>query len=172
MTSRSTSSPPLEPRPWLKEKVYDPKRRRTVELVKSSIDALTKDRKRVSLAALCARSKVIDRDGKGISESAILRNEEARAYYEQHRGWKAVIRQRRRNLQIQIPPASARIKIDRDLTRVRYRYLKLTKAELVERLLTVEQAHAALQEQWFQVNDQMLNWRLRAERLEPRHGEG
>ena len=171
MTSVSTSSPQPEPRPWLKEKVYDPKRRRTVALVKSSVDALRNDRKRVSLAALCARSKEIDPEGKGVSESAILRNEEARGYYEQHSSWKAGSKARQSICQIKNGGAPGRIKVDRDLSRVRSRYLKLNKAELVERLLAVEQAHAALQEQWFQINDQMLNWRLRAERLDPRHGE-
>ena len=65
MKSASKSSRQSEDRPWLKEKVYDPKRRRTVELVKSSVDSLMKDRKRVSLAALSARSKEIDPDGRG-----------------------------------------------------------------------------------------------------------
>ena len=45
--------------------------------------------------------------------------------------------------------------------------MKLTKVELVQRLLLVGQAHGALQEHWFQVNEEMLNWRLRAERTEP-----
>ncbi len=171
MTSGSTPSPQPEPRPWLKEKVYDPKRRRTVELVRSSVDALRKDRKRVSLAALCFRSKEVDPVGKGICESAILRNEEARSYYEQYRSWKADSRARQSTLQIKNGVVPGRIKANRDLGRARSRYLKLSKAELVERLLAVEQAHAVLQEQWFRMNDQMLDWRLRAERLEPRHSE-
>ncbi|MGD0696176.1 MAG: hypothetical protein ABSB82_15100 [Terriglobia bacterium] len=172
MTSVSTSSPESEAKPWLEEKVYKPKRRRTVELVKSSVDALMKDCKRVSLAALCIRSKEVDPDGRGVSESAILRNEEARTYYKEHRSWKAASRNRQRICQTALAPG--RIKIDRDLARVRSRYLKLTKAELAQRLLAVEQAHAALQERWFQVNEQMLSWRMRAEEFEPqvRRGEG
>jgi len=165
--SASTSSPELEVRPWLKEKVYEPKRRRTVELVKRSVDALLKERKRVSLATLCARSKEVDPDGRGVSESAILKNEEARTYYEQHRSWKAVSRKHPRFCQTEKTRALSRIKLNRDLGRVRLRYMKLTKVELVQRLLLVEQAHGALQERWFQVNEEMLNWRLRAERTEP-----
>jgi len=80
VTSASTSSPDLEAKLWLKEKVYEPKRRRTVELVKRSVDALMKEHKRVSLATLCARSREVDSDRRGVSESAILKNEEARAY--------------------------------------------------------------------------------------------
>jgi hypothetical protein len=125
-----------------------------------------KAHKRVSLAALAARSKEIDPDGRGISESTILKNQEARIYYEQDRSWRAGSGNRQRIFKpnaVTVPP----IKGDRDRARVRYRYLKLTKAELVERLLEVEQAHAVLQEQWFHVNEQMLCWRMRAERLEP-----
>lgn len=174
MKSASRSSRHSEERPWLKEKVYDPRRRRTLELVRSSVDSLMKEHKRVSLAALSAQSKEIDPDGGGISESTILKNQEARLYYEQHRSWK--IGSLNLNGQrickasaVTVPP----IKGDRDGARARYRYLKLNKAELVERLLGVEQAHAVLQERWFQVNEEMLSWRLRAERLDPqlRRGE-
>lgn len=154
--------------------MYDLKRCRTVELVKNSVAALLKDRKRVSLAALSARSKAIDPDGRGISESAILKNPEARTYYEQHRSWRKAASGTRRSAckptTVRIP---ARIKIDRDAAHVRYRYQRLNKAELVERLLAVEQAHALLQEQWFQLNEETLDWRLRAERSKPqlRRGE-
>jgi hypothetical protein len=164
-TSRSTL--PSKDRSWLKE-VYDLKRSRTVELVKSSVDSLMQDRKRVSLATLSARSKEIDRAGSGISESAILKNQEARIYYEQHRSWRKARSGNRQGIgkstAIGVP---ARIKSDRDSARVRYRYLKLHKTDLVERLLTVEQAYAALQEQWFALNEEVLSWRLRAERSEP-----
>src|SRR5260370_9239660 len=95
---KSLSRLSSEDRPWLKEKVYGPKRRRTVELVKRSVDSLVKERKRISLSALSARSKEIDPDGRGVSETAILNNEEARAHYEQHRSWKRGARRRPRRL--------------------------------------------------------------------------
>src|SRR5262245_3357097 len=85
--SKSRSSLPVNDRSWLKE-VYDLKRSRTIELVKSSVDSLMQERKRVSLATLSARSKELDPGGIGISESAILKNHEARIYYEQHRSWR------------------------------------------------------------------------------------
>ena len=153
-----------EDRPWLKEKVYGPKRRRTVELVKKSVDSLVEDRKRISLSALSARSKEIDPDGRGVSETAILNNKEARVYYEQHRSWKAGARNRLRALK----PIGGivRLKGDRDAARVRYRYLTQSKSQLVERLLAVENAHAVLQERWLEANEEVLSWRLRAERAE------
>ena len=155
-----------EDRPWLKEKVYGPKRRRTVELVKKSVDSLANDRKRISLSALSARSKKLDPDGRGVSETAILNNEEARVYYEQHRSWKASAGNRPPALKLIGLSVTAEIKGDRDAARVRYKYLKWTKAELVARLLAVENTHAVLQERWLELNEEILSWRLRAERTE------
>ena len=61
-----------EPHPWLEEKVYAQLRQRTVDLVKRSVDALLKDKQRVSLSTVAAKSREFDE--KGISESAILDN--------------------------------------------------------------------------------------------------
>ena len=164
MKSLSRLSP--KDRPWLKEKVYAPNRRRTVELVKKSVDSLANEQKRISLSALSSRSKEIDPDGRGVSETAILNNEEARAYYERHRSWKAGTRRRPPALKPIGATVGAVIKRDRDAARVRYRYLKSTKAELVARLLAVENTQAVLQERWLELNEEILNWRLRAERAE------
>jgi hypothetical protein len=57
-------------------------RRRTVDLVNRSVDALCKDKQRVSLSTVAAKSKELDPEHRGISESAVLDNQEARAYYE------------------------------------------------------------------------------------------
>ena len=73
-----------EPHPWLEEKVYAKLRQRTVDLVRQSVNALLKDKQRVSLSMVVAKSKEIDPEHRGISESAILDNQEARAYYKQH----------------------------------------------------------------------------------------
>jgi len=126
-----------------------------------------KDGKRISLAALSARSKEIDPDRRGVSESAILKNHEARLCYEQHRSWKASSGNRKGTLKPHhCVTVTAGIKADRDTARVRYRYLKWSKADLVARLVAVENAHAALQERWVKVNEEVLSWRLRAERAE------
>ena len=89
MKPKSKLKDNTEDRLWLREKVYHSKRQRTVELVKRAVDSLQKDKRRVSLASLTARSKELDPEGRGISESAILNNEEARKYYEQHRAWRS-----------------------------------------------------------------------------------
>jgi hypothetical protein len=102
MSSRSNPdlSAPHEPHPWLEEKVYAKLRQRTVHLVKQSVDALRQDKQRVSLATVAAKSKELDVEGnsKGISESAILDNQEARVYYEQYRSWHGSSRKRAKPL--------------------------------------------------------------------------
>ncbi len=77
-----------EPHPWLEEKVYAKLRQRTVDLVKQSVDTLLKDKQRVSLSTVAAKSKELDPEHWGVSESAILDNQEARAYYERYRSWR------------------------------------------------------------------------------------
>jgi len=156
-----------EDRPWLIEKVYAPKRQRTVEVVKRAVDCLLKDKQQVSLSSLAARSKELDPEGRGISESAILNNEEARQYYEQHRAWKGKSRNRPTRSK-DAPEITGPIKIDRNLPRALYRYLKMSKAELAARLIAVEQKYAEQEEQWLQVNEELMTWRLRAERAEVR----
>ena len=149
---------------WLVEQVYEPKRERTIELVKRSIDALLEQKERISLASIAVASKKVDPERQGVSESAILSNEQARAYYEQHRSWKGT---RRKESVVTVPPSHpGQVKPDRDLTQVRQRYLRMGKAALVNRLLVVEQTYAEQQERWLVQQDELLQWRLRAEQSE------
>src|SRR6266851_1681646 len=153
---------------WLVEQVYTPKRQRTIALVKRSVEALKQEHQRISLASIAAKSKEVDPDQIGVSESAILGNDEARAYYEQHRSWKQA---RKASARAAEPPAQPRIrtiKLDRDEERTRLRYLRLGKQELAQRILALERAYAEDKEQWLQHNDELLNWRLRAEAAEAR----
>jgi len=79
----SRSSPSCEAPAWLRV-VYERRRRRTVRLVELSIAALLNDRKRISLAALVRVSKTVDpAEPDGVSESAILHNEQAYTLYRQ-----------------------------------------------------------------------------------------
>src|SRR5258706_7115965 len=122
------------PHPWLEEKVYSKLRQRTIDLVKQSVDALRKEKQRVSLATVVAKSKELDRGRRGISESAILDNQEARAYYEQHRSWRGSSRKRAKPLTVSSPAALGVVKPGRDEQRVRQRYLRMSKEALVARL--------------------------------------
>src|SRR2546427_6883916 len=131
-----------EPHPWLEEKVYSRLRQRTVDLVRRSVDALRKDKQRVSLSTVATKSKELDSDHRGVSESAILDNREARAYYEQHRSWQGNRKKRAKPKALASPAQPGSVKPDRNEQRVRQRYRRMSKDALVERLLAVERLHA------------------------------
>lgn len=163
-SSLNESSAPV----WLTEQVYQPKRQRTVDLVHESIDALRKAQTRISLASIAAKSRELDPTGTGISESTILTNEEARAYYERHRSWK---HQRRPPTPTQKPsrnPEPSPIKLTRDEVRARQRYQRLSKGELVDRLLAAERSAAEWEQRFLAHQDDILSWRLRTEAAEKR----
>lgn len=157
-----------EPHPWLEEKVYVRLRQRTVDLVKQSVDALSLEKRRISLATVAAKSKELDADHRGISESAILDNQEARAYYEQHRSWRGSPRKRAKPLAAAQTASPRSVKPGRDEQRVRQRYLRMSKDVLVERLITAERTLAEQRERWLSQQDEALTWRLRAETVERR----
>ena len=170
MSRGSSTASDREPHPWLEEHVYAPKRQRTVDLVTRAVDALLAERARdhgttrISLGTIVARSRQLDPAGKGISQTAILGNPEARAYYERHRTAALAPPPAPPRPAVTAPPVAA----GRDLTRVRRRYLRLGKAELVERLVATEQARASAHERWLAATDELLAWRLRAEEAERR----
>ena len=168
MSSRFSQDPNdrHEPHPWLEEKVYAKLRQRTIDLVKQSVDALRKEKQRVSLATVAAKSKELDTDHRGISESAILDNQEARAYYEQHRSWRGSSRKRAKPLAVTSPASLGAIKPGRDEQRVRQRYRRMSKEALIERLVTAERTLAEQRERWLGQQDEVLTWRLRAEAAE------
>lgn len=153
-TNRNSESSQEKPsanraHPWL-QKHYQQKRERTVRLVKATVDQLVKEGETVTIEAICRRSVQIDAEGRGVKKSAVLENEEAHAYYRAHSvSYRATAARKRIgkvvNTSVQAHPL--RIDAHRDVDRVRYRYLQMTKPEIVERLLQVENAYAELAEQ-------------------------
>lgn len=174
MPSRFNQSPNdhHEPHAWLEEKVYARLRQRTVDLVRQSVDALLKEHTRVSLATVTAISKEFDPDHRGVSESAILNNQEAREYYEQHRSWRSSSRRRAKPLIVAPSASGGFVKASRDEQRVRQRYLRMSKETLVERLLTAERTAIEQRERWLAQQDEALTWRVRAEMAEARLKKG
>ncbi len=170
MSSRFNQDPNdhHEPHPWLEEKVYAKLRQRTVDLVRQSVDALLKNKQRVSLSTVAAKSKELDPEHRGVSESAILDNQEARAYYEQHRSWRGSSRKRAKPLAATAPASPGVAKPGRDEQRVRQRYLRMSKEMLVERLITAERTLAEQRGRWLSQQDEVLTWRLRAEAAKAR----
>ena len=122
----------------------------------------------MSLSTVAAKSRELDTEGKGISESAILDNPEARAYYEEHRSWQGSSRKRAKPLVVAMPLQPSAIKPGRDEQRARQRYRRMSKEALVERLITAERTLAEKQASWLSQQDDALTWQLRAETAEMR----
>lgn len=160
----TNSTAPLTERAttWLEEQVYEPRRKRTVDLVRQSVDALRKAKQPISIATIVAKSKELDPTNRGVSASALLSNQEARTYYEQYRTWNITRSKRRLKPTRQSPIRPMSVKPDRDIGRVRQRYHRLSKSELVERLIVAEQDHAACQQRWLTTADEVLTWQQRA----------
>jgi hypothetical protein len=163
----SRSSPSSEPPAWLRD-LYERRHRRTVRLVELSIASLKQTGGKPSLAAIARASKTVDpSDPRGISESAILHNEEAYALYRQHTD--------RKRHTPRTPSSSPRIeagarnrlrvRADRDRRRARQRYMRATKADLVERLLVAEQGYAEIEDRWLWSADDLLVWIMLVDRL-------
>jgi hypothetical protein len=148
--------------------VYEPKRQRTFDLVKRAVDLLVEQRKldgttRVSLNSIVAIAKQLDPAGHGIAHTSILENEEAYAYYKRFR---TASKPKKRERAPTHTGTALLVKTDRDQGRVRQRYMKLNRADLVDQLLSVEQQYAQLHERYLAVNDKLLEWQLRAEQAE------
>ncbi len=121
-----------------------------MRLIKATVDQLVKEEQAVTIESICHKSREIDAEGRGIKKSALLENQEAHAYYREHSASYRTVQARKRagkaaKLSVQAHPL--RIDPHRDVDRARYRYLQMTKLEIVERLLQVEHAYAELAEQ-------------------------
>lgn len=162
----TTSTSLTEAHAWLKEKVYDPKLQRTVGLVRQAVEDLVKLRQRVSLASVSRKTKEIDPEGRGVSESAIGGNPEAHSIYARHMSWKGPRRRKNRDAGAESSAVQRSIDPNRDSSRVRQRLMWKGKDELVNELLELEQRYAVQEEQWLRLNDDLLMWHLRAEKAE------
>jgi hypothetical protein len=102
-----------------------------------------------------------------VSHTAILNNAEAKNYYKQYRSWKGVrsiVKVRTNGSQISsLENTLPRIKLDRDLARVRGRYMRLSKRELVEKLIWIEQLYAEQEERHITTCDDLLHLKLQNE---------
>jgi hypothetical protein len=121
-----------------------------VRLVKAAVNQLVEEKQTVTIEAICRKSAEMDAEGRGVKKSALLENQEAHAYYREHSTSYRAAQTRKRTgkgarASVQVHPL--RLDPQRDVGRARYRYLQMTKPEIVERLLQVEQAYAELAEQ-------------------------
>lgn len=144
-------------RPWLKQH-HQATRQRTITLVKTAVDRLLQEGKTVTLEAICTLSREVDPEGKGITKAGVLGNAEAHAYYRKHSTTyqRGLGYQRRKGRNKRVATIPLRVGMDRDVARVRQHYLLQPKADLVERLLAVEQELSETQRQLTALQFQML----------------
>lgn len=139
MNQHSDSKPDQSVRPWL-DIHYDKRKQRTLELVKLSVDTLRKQGKEVTISSVSNISKELDPDCKGIHPNTLRTNPEAHQYYSKYNN--SFKRKQIKKSKLKNSSNSYNfedIKMDRDLATVRSRYNKLTKSELIERLIQAEQ---------------------------------
>jgi hypothetical protein len=153
-------------RPWL-QKHYEARRQRTIQLVKATIDRLLADGQVITLEAICTRSPEVDPEGRGVKKAGILGNEEAHAYYRKHSvTYQSGRGQQQRKGTVSVSTHPSRLHPDRDIGRVRQRYLQQTKQDLVERLLAVEQEWITCQNQVARLQFALLDLQQRVEEAE------
>jgi hypothetical protein len=162
MSKRNSQPAPT----WLKESVYEPKRKHSVDLVKQSVDALVTQRKqdrktRISLATIVATSKQLDPTGTGVAHTTILENAEAYAYYKKYRTTSSKTA-KRRNQRVSVDMSEPDVAQDPAFAKRRQHYMTWRRAELVDELLRVQQERDQFHEQWLDANDNLLQWQLRA----------
>ncbi|MCY9669905.1 hypothetical protein M5X11_34195 [Paenibacillus alginolyticus] len=142
-------SPQTNEREWL-QSLYDEKKKRSFELGVKAIDLLVKEGSSVSYRTVSDKSKKIDAEGIGIHPNTIRKNKELHAYFSKHISAKLLYKPRKSS---RVPIASdldsfKQIKQDRDITRVKQRYMQLTKNELVNQLIQMEQYIANQNQHW------------------------
>jgi hypothetical protein len=132
-------------KPWL-EKEYQKKKNRAYEIGKKAIDELVKQGKRVSYRSIESASKSLDPEGKGIHANTVKSNEALYDYYLQ---FAHTVKTAKSRSKLTMGSASYQhIKPNRDLAQVQKRYLKMSRSELVAKLIEAEECIAQNQSVW------------------------
>jgi len=131
------------------KKEMDPRYKRTVEMVSDAVEKLKQAGLEISRASIVRQTIKSDPSGRGISESAIRSNTDAREIYTANRTWKARSESKRRS------PAPDRkqvlsigIILKRDESTAYRRHMSHDKQYIVERLLWLEKKYATEAKVW------------------------
>ncbi|MEH7610596.1 hypothetical protein [Gottfriedia acidiceleris] len=137
-------------RPWLKES-HEKRSNRSVDIGKRAIDLLVKKGEPVTYSNVALVSKEIDPEGKGIHPNTIRVNEQLNEYYKQN-SLTFKQKENRNNkpiFNVDMDEINFRnIKSDRNVENTQRNYMKLTKKELVKRLIYAEQYIAENNSKW------------------------
>jgi hypothetical protein len=133
---------------WLQAS-YERKKNRSFDLGVKAIDALTKEGTSVSYRTVSDKSKEIDPDGIGIHQNTIRKNKGLYKHFLIHSTTKVYKPRKISHKPLDDDIDSFKhIKQDRDVDRVRQRYMQLTKPELVDLLIRMEQYIAYQNQHW------------------------
>lgn len=134
---------------WL-DKVHQQRKKRSVSIGIQTIDFLVTQGIPVTYHNISQHSKQFDTQGKGIHPNTIKRNDELYTYYKKHSKTYKVNKVRKKPTMPPIFDESSLRKISpkRDINVVKTKYMKLSKEELVNRLIAVEQYVAENQKRW------------------------
>jgi hypothetical protein len=136
---RESDSSPKNNQTWL-QPLYEQKKARSLQLGIKAIDDLRKSEGIISYATVAKRSRELDQEGNGIHPNTLRKNTELMEYFLKYRTSKY-------NKPLKRSAQSAdeeldefrNIKQDRDIDRVKQRYMKYTKPELVDLIIRMEQ---------------------------------
>lgn len=146
---------------WLR-KEYDKRENRSIGLGKEAIDRLVREKKDVTYNNISKKSKELDPQSKGIHPNTISRNEELYEYYKKHSKTYAKKKtlEKRRKVQNKQPHLNNfdYIKLDRNKADVRKRYNRLTKKELINRLIECEEYIARQNNLWLVEKFEEVNY--------------
>ncbi|MGS0530237.1 hypothetical protein ACU80C_30460 (plasmid) [Bacillus mycoides] len=138
-------------RTWLKG-VHESRSQRSLLLGKGAIDLLVKQNLPVTLKTVSEKSKEIDSEGKGIHPNTITTNPQLNEYYKQHS--KTYKQKSNSNQSLQKCSVAftsvdyRRIRADRSIENTERKYIKMSKKELVQRLILAEQYIAENNKMW------------------------
>ncbi|WP_427110282.1 hypothetical protein [Lysinibacillus xylanilyticus] len=136
-------------RQWL-DKVHQQRRERSVSIGIDTIEYLVEQGIPVTYHNISQYSKQFDTQGKGIHSNTIKSNDELYTYYKKHSKTYKVNKIRKKPTTPPMFDESSLRKISpkRDIDVVKTKYMKLSKEELVNRLIAVEQYVAENQKLW------------------------
>lgn len=136
---------------WLKES-HQNRSNRAVQLGKQSIDLLIQKCSAITYTTIAEQSKIIDPEGKGIHSNTIRTNEELYEYYKLH---SKTYKQKKNSKKSVFNHSNisgdlefSKIKPNRNPDNLSRKYMKLTKDELVQRLILAEEYIAENNTKW------------------------
>lgn len=142
MTLNSGSNNSNNNRQWLDD-ARQKRSLRTTELGKKAKDELVAKHQEVTYFNIAQKSKEIDPTGRGIHVNTIRTNMELSNYYKEYsstfKKYVAMRALRRTKKEVSTALNFSDIKTDRNIQDVRKRYKRMSKEELVERLILAEQ---------------------------------